>query len=627
MANTAPVTPETPRRVALNRSFTVPSKIATTSRTGATAEIGATGDIETLYVHPRATIVKFSCSSRPSSSSSPRAALSSGSGSLSWTSPTERTLASGGLEIYRVPGSVAFLHSGSLLHAILPRSQCWCVDKVSRFALRVLPDTYYRVDLPGETPEDLEKVEELKVVLAKVLFYERTACPFNRGEEEALPTAEELDVRKKTRRRSHGPAKKWRLERGFSWRPEDGEEPLQMDSDGSRRTSDASSDDDTDTAEDHERSAEEAKRTVPSTPSRPSGLAGMRSVTAPLQAASTITPSKLRTSVFLDELDQINIAHTTRLNPERLRSVQQVPTDMPPSPPDSSAGLNDTSEPAEHGANVFEEASAVADEYTHTVDLANNASPVALMQGKRIDAEQPKTADRGQDSAPANNRPARNTELEISSEQTVASGEIAAVAQSHESISEPLKVKPSDESHEIMPLIRQRSAEDPYAAIQARILARRSIGGTTSFYPRQTSPPRSSTSSNSSIATLASRASVQQQQNIASALVKKACAVFLGPPAQLVAIMLRIAARFTSGAMGFSSYLVYESPAGTKRVPGSFNLESLDADDLAYGEYNELDEWEEDDFGVPLRSPVRLVALASEAESVQVMSRKGWDVD
>ena len=66
----------------------------------------------------------------------------------------------------------------------------------------MMPDTYYRVDLPSETPEDLEKVEELKVVLAKVLFYERTACPFNRGVEEALPTAEELDVRKKPTRRN-----------------------------------------------------------------------------------------------------------------------------------------------------------------------------------------------------------------------------------------------------------------------------------------------------------------------------------------------------------------------------------------------------------------------------------------
>jgi hypothetical protein len=81
------------------------------------------------------------------------------------------------MEIYRVPGSVSFLHSGALLHAILPRSQCWCVDGVSKFAFRVLPETYYRIELPGETAEDLELVEALKLTFKKVLFYERTACP------------------------------------------------------------------------------------------------------------------------------------------------------------------------------------------------------------------------------------------------------------------------------------------------------------------------------------------------------------------------------------------------------------------------------------------------------------------
>ncbi|TKA83259.1 hypothetical protein B0A55_00781 [Friedmanniomyces simplex] len=234
MPTTAPSTPSTPRRIAMNRSFTVPSKLATTTNTSlntTSVEIGATKDVETLYVHPRTSIIKFSIapSSRPSTSSStsPRSANTSNTtapaGFLPWTSRTERTLASGPLEIYRVPGSVSFLHSGTLLHAILPRSQCWCVDGVSKFTMRVLPETYYRIELPATTPEDMEKVEELKVVLAKVLFYERTACPFDRGLEEVKPTAEELHERRKSRRVSLGPAKRWRLEGRYSWRPEEGD--------------------------------------------------------------------------------------------------------------------------------------------------------------------------------------------------------------------------------------------------------------------------------------------------------------------------------------------------------------------------------------------------------------------
>lgn len=55
------------------------------------------------------------------------------------------------------------------------------MDGVSTFAFRVLPETYYRIELPGATEEDLELVEALKETPKKVLFYERTPCPFARG--------------------------------------------------------------------------------------------------------------------------------------------------------------------------------------------------------------------------------------------------------------------------------------------------------------------------------------------------------------------------------------------------------------------------------------------------------------
>jgi hypothetical protein len=209
-------------------------------------------------------------------------------------------------------------------------------------------------------------------------------------------------------------------------------------------------------------------------------------------------------------------------------------------------------------------------------------------------------------------------------------GNGASSHESHKPGSQEVESGASHDDHDLSTLSRQKTPEDPFAAIQARILARRSIGGTTSFHPRQSSPPLSSTST-SSTATIASRSStVQQQQNLASALVKKACAVFLGPPAHLVAIMLKIAARFADGAMGFGSYLVYQSPAGSKRVPGSFNLESIDADDFDddRNAQEQLEGWEddEDDFGVPLRSPIRLAALQrTKTSDHAVRERRGWD--
>lgn len=257
-SSAAPSKPEnTPRRIALNRSFTVPPRLSTpTKSVNATVEIGAAEGIETLYIHPNANIIKFTTSSRPSSSASASPGRPQSSpGTLSWASPTERTLAAGPMEIYRVPGSVSFLHSGALLHAILPRSQCWCVDGVSKFAFRVLPDTYYRIELPGETEQARQEVEKLKVTLQKVLFYERTPCPFARTFSVEVP---ELPEVRKKRRKSSGPAKKWKLDRAYSWKPE-GWVPPQRGGEHSRSASitgsSAGSEDDSDSASVREQSS------------------------------------------------------------------------------------------------------------------------------------------------------------------------------------------------------------------------------------------------------------------------------------------------------------------------------------------------------------------------------------
>ena len=87
--------------------------------------------------------------------------------------------------------------------------------------------------------------------------------------------------------------------------------------------------------------------------------------------------------------------------------------------------------------------------------------------------------------------------------------------------------------------------------------------------------------------------------------------------------MLKIAAQFANEAFGYGSSFIIESPAGSKHVPGSFNLESVDADDFV--DEPEL-EWEEDDFGVPLRSPIRLAALG-EGAVAGGKERRGWEME
>ena len=702
---TTPSTPATPRRPAtINRSFTVPSKLATTSRseTAPTAEIGATKDVETLYVHPSASIVKFTTtgSSRPST---PRTPGTPGAvGTLAWTSPTERTLAAGPLEIYRVPGSVSFLHSGSLLHAILPRSLCWCVDGVSKFAMRVLPDTYYRIELPGETPEDLEKAEELKVVLAKVLFYERTACPFSRGIEEELPSVEEVtNSRRKSRRVSQGLARRWRLERGRSWRPEDGEmwEGLRKGG-GDVSEAGSSEEDPASGAQSGEQSgtetdaAEEESRDAVEIPSRPTALTGLRAVTAPAPLAARPQPvSRIRNNIFLaGQLDQQPTSPVPssrlRLDPDRLRTFQPIPTDMPPSPPDSSAGLDALETHATQRAVDVEVQSA--EPAANTASEANGGHPlleggaatecIESLPSDILDADVEAVAPKVHEYA-ANTDAVLEPELEAEAQPALEKGcsegihpaglsYTEATSRDHpcrthqgetRRMSDITTHEPeashgdpsSDIKHESPAIGRdedqqpnldgapleldqsgsvearlasQSSAvleeaardtkpqvfEDPYAAIQARILARRSIGGT--FLVKRRPSRTASSSGSSSSSSVSVRSPISHQQNIASALVKTACAVCLGPPAHLVAIMLKIAAQVGKGALGFGRAFVFETPRGSKIVPGSFNLESLDAEDFEDEDESHLNE-DEDDFGVPLRSPVRLAAAR----------QGGWD--
>jgi len=174
---------------------------------------------------------------------------------------------------------------------------------------------------------------------------------------------------------------------------------------------------------------------------------------------------------------------------------------------------------------------------------------------------------------------------------------------------------------------RQAGAEDPYAAIQARIMARRSLSGTTSFHPLHKSPTRSSTSSTASSATLISSKAAQTTRGrhkpgeLSSTLVSRAYSTFLGPPAHIVALMLHVAAKFANRAFGVNSPFYVESPLDSPRkVPGSF---SRSAGDHIEEVDVVLNSDEEDDFGVPLHQPVSNFA---ELYARERRARKG-DVD
>ncbi|QIW98840.1 hypothetical protein AMS68_004358 [Peltaster fructicola] len=554
-SSTAPSTPEQKVRMLMNRSFTLPPKLDAQHSTPPTVDIGTADSVDTLFVHPHTSIIKFITNSVTSPPGS-----SSGARGLPWTSPTETTIAAGWLEIYRVPGSVSFLRSGTLLQAIMPRSQCWCVDGVSKFAMRVMPDTYYRIELPGETDEELALVEQFKSVLGKVMHYEKTTCPFARNSSEELPELEDI----RNRRLRPEDNAKWLLDRsrlrktgtqGKVTSPQRRVDTLRKEEGSPSRAV-----------------SPELQELVSKARAAP------RSVTAPPKLLAKPLDQSMR-SPFEDDIAATN-----------LKSFQSIPTDMPPSPPDSSAGLDGREVEledvlaAEVAALHMNEALLEVDTSTQLGELAEDDVDSSVLVHPRTESD---------DAADV--------------PSPIAAVQPQVPAQDTTQATPP-------------PLTRQISnPEDPFAAIQARILARRSIGGTTSFYPstvrESTSCSTSSVSSTSTASTRSHASQLAQQKNLATELVRKACTAFIGPPAHLVALMLRIAARFANGTFG--SMFFVESPSGaSRRIPGSFEVND-DSFDEGISD-------DEDDFGVPLHSPIRLAAFKSLREREV---KDGWEID
>ncbi|KAL4926863.1 uncharacterized protein BDV17DRAFT_268775 [Aspergillus undulatus] len=179
------------------RSFTLPTKLNRVVQRSSDAFKPSEND---LFYHPSAKVVHFSprsiapipSTTAPSDFDYPVDTIET----LPWRSPTERTVALAPLRLEKVIGTV-FLKCGSVVHAILKNSQCWCVDKESTFVLRIRPLTYYRIELPNETERDKELVTQMKEALPAILRYEITPCPFKRGFTVEIPEEAKVPRRKK----------------------------------------------------------------------------------------------------------------------------------------------------------------------------------------------------------------------------------------------------------------------------------------------------------------------------------------------------------------------------------------------------------------------------------------------
>jgi hypothetical protein len=201
-----PTSSATDSGVPLRRSVTAPLRGFGPERRNSTAKeppnVSSEDGKEFLFLHPSAKIVKFAPPPPPAESQ--QAPKSSDFDypvdtieTLPWRSSTEQTVAVGTLKLEKLPNQTNFLKCGSVVRPILKNSQCWCVDGESTFVLRIRPLTYYRIELPSETEEDRTLVNQFKDALQRILRYEATPCPFQRGFSVEIPEEARVPRKKK----------------------------------------------------------------------------------------------------------------------------------------------------------------------------------------------------------------------------------------------------------------------------------------------------------------------------------------------------------------------------------------------------------------------------------------------
>ncbi len=547
----------------VRRSFTHPSRTSIRPPPRSASTDSADG-IEILFLSPTCKIVSFSTAGLGRRSSPARLAAVARGGrerpatsTLAWTTASERTLAVGGLRVYRVITSmVSFLNSGNLLHTVFPRSQCWCVDNQSVFVLRVRQDSYYRIELPYDTDEDKERIIQFKAVLSQVLQYERTQCPFARGFEVDHIDRPKTPPRPRSRQHSLQPtqkAKKWLFDK--NWVPEGGVRPSTPVLAGSDCGASAYDDDDrssvyTDSSEAVLESSETLRDLAPSQPAprrlsiaeRASFFQDMRSPSLPGRGARAMSVASLKGIPESPKVERTG----EPVKPALGRHVSEAGGLV------SSSGSFYSLHKSAHGSSSTRSLDASVDPMSSWAETKQEhfLRGRTLHRREMSDVTVKPTVD-------VRRSPAPPTPPLIDDSDT-------------DSIELPLLDAPTPPNAIRMKRLTgatQRRAFSPMPHVQTLFRAQRRNSG----------------------------------REFTNALVRKTCELVLGPPAHLVSLMLRIA-RSISNGFGFSTYQVSASEQT------SCSWESDDEGDWA----------DEDDFGIPLnhvgRTPRRRKTFSGEVD-------------
>ena len=444
----------------------------------------------------------------------------------------------------------------------------WCVDGISKFVLKVGPTSFYRIELPAESPDEKEKVEEFKCAVAKLLQFERTPSPFVTGQlhfDEPITPARRKSLQPRDR------AKRWRLNK--VWEPEDAEHRARLrsrgekavlesearrrgshtegvdfhESDGVGSSTGSEEQDNNDGASSASEVEAGLDREDPQ-PNRddtlPTNAHIQQGASRPFQIARQIFASRSMTA-------PVPIA----LSGRRALALETSPNNSHPQESDaiSIASSHDS----------FHSGEELAKSPTETA---------SFMSSRQTQEEAPAQDDIvEQFSGPKESGHSRHTSKTVSTPNTPRPFRRPGTAERSEPSTPTLIGDSGDDGHDHP----WADVLTPPDSIHLRRLHRRLSGASQRpaldplphpvnlFSPPRT-PPRMST-----------------------ALIRKTYSVLMGPPAHLVALMLRIAARIVQGLPIVYAPSLPHSPR--RKMAGAWESSA-----------DEEDEWDEDDYGIPL---------------------------
>ena len=442
------------------------------------------------------------------------------------------------------------------------------MDGHSVFVLRIRQDSYYRMELPFETDEDKDRIEQFKSVLSQVLHYEKTQCPFTRSFEVDLPERPKTPPRKRPTRRPTQKAKKWTFDK--TWMLEGAPRPSTPVLEGSD-SANASSYEEDDRSSIH---TDTSDVPVPETPETVFENTPSPKVVRRLSVAE-------RAQIF-----QSPRSVTVPICTARDRSASSA----------SSMGCIPEMSKEEEKEKEVNAKPAVIERKTSTdaASLLSSADSFYSLHTARRTPSPPFLDAEAEILNPWADTPSRQDDMRGRTRHRRDISELTVRATSADHVDKPAAVTPVVLLQPITtPSIDVRPSSAPHTPPLVSDSDEDSLGRPSLDVPTPPdmirmrkltgASPRRAFSPMPQPQNLCFPTRHKPDQKFTTALVRKTCEIVLGPPQHLVSLMLRIAASISNG-FSFSTYRVRR----TESIPGSWESSG------------EEDEWEEDDFGIPL---------------------------